>query len=53
MAVGGWMAGQLYDLTGSYSASFLGGFALNVMNFILIAGLYMRSKRIGGSPVAA
>ncbi|MDE0807914.1 MAG: MFS transporter [Alphaproteobacteria bacterium] len=53
MAVGGWMAGQVYDLTGSYSASFLGGFALNVMNFILIAGLYMRSKRIDDSPVVA
>ena len=53
MAIGGWMAGQMYDLTGSYSASFLSGFALNVMNFVLIAGLYLRSRRLGASPVAA
>ena len=53
MAIGGWMAGQVHDLTGSYSASFLSGLAFNVMNFILIAGLYLRSKRIGASPLPA
>jgi MFS family permease len=52
MAIGGWMAGKMYDVTGSYSASFLTGFAMNVMNFVLVAGLHFRSKRIGASPVA-
>ncbi|MBL6599687.1 MAG: MFS transporter [Alphaproteobacteria bacterium] len=53
MAIGGWMAGKMYDVTGSYSASFLTGFAMNVMNFVLVAGLYFRSKRIGGLPAEA
>jgi MFS family permease len=53
MAIGGWMAGKMYDVTGSYSASFLTGFAMNVMNSVLVAGLYFRSKRIGGLPAEA
>lgn len=53
MAFGGWMAGAMYDLTGSYSASFLGGLAFNAMNFVMIAALYLRSKRIDGLPAAA
>ena len=32
MAVGGWMAGSLYDLTGSYAAAFIHGIAWNVLN---------------------
>ena len=27
MAVGGWMSGAIYDLTGSYRAAFLNGLA--------------------------
>ena len=30
MALGGWMAGALYDLTGSYTASFINAVAFNV-----------------------
>jgi MFS family permease len=32
MAVGGWMSGEIYDLTGSYRAAFLNGIAWNVLN---------------------
>jgi MFS family permease len=32
MAVGGWMSGEIYDLTGSYRAAFLNGIAWNVIN---------------------
>jgi len=50
MALGGWMAGQIYDLTGSYGPAFLTGVAFNVMNFILVGALYVRSNRLGLSP---
>lgn len=32
MAVGGWMSGELYDLTGSYLTAFLNGIAFNLLN---------------------
>ncbi|MFI4998693.1 MAG: MFS transporter [Reyranellales bacterium] len=32
MALGGWMGGVLYDITGSYRAAFLNGIAWNVVN---------------------
>jgi MFS family permease len=49
MALGGWMAGQMYDLTGSYGPAFLTGLAFNVMNFVIIGSLFFRSRRIGDS----
>jgi MFS family permease len=32
MAVGGWLSGAIYDLTGSYQAAFLNGIAWNLVN---------------------
>lgn len=32
MALGGWMSGEIYDLTGSYAAAFMNGIAWNVLN---------------------
>ncbi len=32
MALGGWMSGEIYDLTGSYAYAFLNGIAWNVLN---------------------
>ena len=32
MALGGWMSGVIFDLTGSYRAAFLNGLAWNVLN---------------------
>jgi MFS family permease len=32
MAIGGWMSGAIYDLTGSYRAAFLNGIAWNLLN---------------------
>ena len=49
MAAGGWMSGEIYDLTGSYRAAFLNGIAWNLVNlaiaFWLLAG-QVRSKAV-------
>ncbi len=37
MAVGGWMSGEIYDLTGSYQAAFLNGIAWNLLNMSIAA----------------
>ncbi|MCH2394176.1 MFS transporter [Oceanibaculum sp.] len=50
MAVGGWMSGAIYDLTLSYEAAFLNGFAWNLAN-IAIALFFL--LRLGGGRRAA
>jgi len=45
MALGGWMGGLLFDLTGSYRAAFINGFAWNVLNGVLIWWLLVRQNR--------
>lgn len=47
MALGGWMSGQVFDLTGSYRAAFVNGLAWNVLNFGLAAWLLWR---VSGRP---
>ena len=32
MALGGWMSGEIFDLTGSYKAAFVNGLAWNLLN---------------------
>ena len=50
MALGGWMSGEIYDLTGSYAAAFLNGVAWNVVNLgIALWILYVRNP---GKPLA-
>ncbi len=44
MALGGWMAGALYDMTGSYTLSFINAIAFNVMNLGIAAFLLMRDS---------
>ena len=46
MALGGWMSGVMYDLTGSYQAAFLNGIAWNLLNVGIAVGLL---RRPGGS----
>jgi MFS family permease len=44
MALGGWLAGYLYDLLGSYGAAFAVGVALNIGNVTVVGWLAARRK---------
>jgi MFS family permease len=44
MALGGWMSGAIFDLTGSYRAAFANGFAWNLVNLAIAAFLLARSR---------
>ncbi len=46
MALGGWMAGALFDLTGSYTASFINAVAFNVMNAAIVVFLARRHRAL-------
>jgi MFS family permease len=43
MALGGWMSGMIFDLTGSYRAAFLNGLMWNLVNVSIVLWLIMRS----------
>jgi MFS family permease len=45
MALGGWMSGLIFDLTGSYLAAFLNGLAWNLVNVSIVAWLMFRPGR--------
>ena len=47
MALGGWMSGAIFDLTGSYRAAFLNGTAWNLLNAGIVVFLLLRSRRSG------
>lgn len=44
MALGGWMSGWIYDLTGSYAAAFLNGIAWNLLNVMTMAFVLWRTR---------
>lgn len=45
MALGGWMSGWIYDLTGSYEAAFLNGIAWNVLNMAIMVFILLKSRK--------
>ncbi len=53
MALGGWMSGEIFDLTGSYQAAFLNGIAFNALNVSIMTWLLFRSGRGGRMATAA
>jgi len=50
MALGGWMSGAIFDLSGSYQAAFLNGLGWNLLNVSIAAWLLLRSR---GRPLLA
>jgi len=51
MALGGWMCGAIFDLTGSYRAAFLNGTAWNLLNVGIVVFLLWRARG-GGRPAS-
>jgi MFS family permease len=49
MALGGWMSGKIFDLTGSYHAAFVNGIAWNLVN-LSIAVLLLRRVTFARAP---
>lgn len=47
MALGGWMSGWIYDLTGSYRMAFLNGIAWNFLNIAIMLVILGKSRRRG------
>jgi MFS family permease len=45
MALGGWMSGVIFDLTGSYQTAFINGILWNLLNVAIAAGLLRRPAR--------
>jgi len=52
MALGGWVSGAIFDVTGSYRAAFINGIAFNLLN-LTIAFWLLRQARRSPAPVAA
>jgi MFS family permease len=52
MALGGWLSGAVFDLTGSYRAAFLNGIGWNLLNLSIAFFLLRRSLRLR-APVPA
>jgi MFS family permease len=45
MALGGWMSGYIFDLTGSYRVAFINGLAWNLLNMAIVFWLMARPGR--------
>ncbi len=45
MALGGWMSGRIFDITGSYDAAFVNGVGWNLVNLTIALTLLTRLRR--------
>ena len=48
MALGGWLAGHIFDSTGGYTPAFVIGAACNAVNLIIVLALISRTRAGGG-----
>jgi MFS family permease len=46
MALGGWLSGVIFDLTGSYKAAFVNGIAFNALNISIVLFLLYRVRTL-------
>ncbi len=46
MALGGWMSGKVFDLTGSYNAAFINGIGWNLLNLAIVLFLMGRMRGV-------
>jgi MFS family permease len=53
MALGGWMSGAIFDLTGSYWQAFVNGLLWNLLNGSIALFLLMRRNRMRAMPAGA
>jgi MFS family permease len=51
MALGGWMSGAIFDLTGSYRAAFVNGIAWNLVNVSVVGFLLYRARGLPLPPM--
>jgi MFS family permease len=51
MALGGWLAGTLYDQFGTYALAFAAGVGANAVNLVIIGGLVLRQRHAAGKPI--
>ena len=51
MALGGWMSGGIYDVSGSYELAFVNGIAWNALNIAIMGMILLRTR--GGRVAAA
>ena len=49
MALGGWMSGKVFDLTGSYHAAFINGIGWNLLNLTIVVVLLLRVRTLRAS----
>ena len=53
MALGGWMSGKVFDLTGSYQAAFVNGIGWNLVNLGIVLLLVVLARRRAAAGTAA
>ncbi|MGH8714702.1 MAG: MFS transporter [Casimicrobiaceae bacterium] len=53
MALGGWMSGKVFDLTGSYQAAFVNGLGWNLLNLTIALTLLYRARGRHSGPTGA